>query len=474
MRGATSCPRGFDRLRRHGGRDVGRHDRHRVGGTAALVFVKPPRGWTDATETARLPSPCCPYSQFASSVGISGDTVVVGAPATQAENADNAKGAVYVFVKPAGGWASEPYTAVLSAPDAQQRDNLGTSVAISGNTIVAGAPQAPYHPFETPSRNGKAYAFVSSNGGWTTGTQITKLTASDGAPGDVFGSFVGVSGGSIVVGAPGADVSGNTNQGAAYAFGDVSARIVLTKQLAPGSDAGRCDLQVGGTVVKTGAGHGGFGSLEVLPGTYRVSESAVAGTSLASYASSIACTLNGIPGPGASGTTQLDVTVAKDDLLACTITNKRKPQIVLTKHLVPSSDPGRFDLKIGGTLVRAGAGEGGTGSRLVGPGTYALSEVAEAGTSLSDYTSSIACTRNGGPGPSGTGASLTVSVDWGDALDCTITNRLAATITLRKDLRPSSDPGRFDLKVAGTVVKASAGNGGSGTIQVRAGTYRIS
>ena len=49
-------------------------------------------------------------------------------------------------------------------------------------------------------------------------------------------------------------------------------------------------------------------------------------------------------------------------------------------------------------------------------------------------------------------------------LACTITNQPGATITLTKDLRPSFDPGRFDLKVAGTVVKASAGNGGSGSL----------
>jgi hypothetical protein len=110
-------------------------------------------------------------------------------------------------------------------------------------------------------------------------------------------------------------------------------------------------------------------------------------------------------------------------------------------------------------VVRAGAGEGDSGSRLVGPGTYTLSEVAGAGTSLSNYSSSIACTINGNPGPSASGTSLNVSVDWGDVLACTLTNRMGATITLRKDLRPSSDPGRFDLKVAGTVVKAGAGNG---------------
>jgi hypothetical protein len=190
------------------------------------------------------------------------------------------------------------------------------------------------------------------------------------------------------------------------------------------------------------------------------------------YSSSIACTLNGNPGPSAQGA-QLTVTVAKDDVLACTLTNKRKAHLSLSKQLIPASDPGRFDLKVGGTVVKASAGDGDSGSTQVAPGTYKLSEVAATGTSLSDYTSSIACTRNGSPGPSASGPSLNVSVDWGDVLACTITNRLGATITVRKDLRPSSDPGRFDLKVAGQVVKAAAGNGGSGSTQLPAGTYRV-
>ena len=143
------------------------------------------------------------------------------------------------------------------------------------------------------------------------------------------------------------------------------------------------------------------------------------------------------------------------------------------KHLIPASDSGRFDLRVGGTVVKSAAGEGDSGSTQVVAGTYTLSEAAAVGTNLANYASSIACTRNGSPGPSGSGPSLKVTVGWGDVLTCTITNQPGATITLTKDLRPSSDPGRFDLKVAGTVVKASAGNGGSGSLGVLPGTHRV-
>ena len=121
------------------------------------------------------------------------------------------------------------------------------------------------------------------------------------------------------------------------------------------------------------------------------------------------------------------MTVAVGDQLKCTFTNKRKAQVTLTKHLVPASDPGRFDLKlISGVLVRVvrtGAGEGDSGSIQVAPGTWTVLETAAAGTNLADYRSSIACTRNGGTGPSGTGSSLPVTLAPADVLVCEITNQ---------------------------------------------------
>ena len=121
--------------------------------------------------------------------------------------------------------------------------------------------------------------------------------------------------------------------------------------------------------------------------------------------------------------------MAAGDEAVCTITNKRKAQVTLTKHLVPASDPGRFDLKLSSNtsnlvrVVKSSAGDGDSGSIQVAPGTWTVLESAASGTSLSDYTSSIACTRNGNPGPSGSGASLKVTLSPNDALACTITNQ---------------------------------------------------
>ena len=157
-----------------------------------------------------------------------------------------------------------------------------------------------------------------------------------------------------------------------------------------------------------------------------MAEVASAGTSLANYSTSIACTRNGGPGPSGNGTPQLTVTVDAGDQLDCTLTNRHKAQVTLTKDLVPSSDPGRFDLKlISNTqvkLVKASAADGDFGSIQVAPGTWTVSESAVSGTNLADYSSSIACTLNGNPGPSGSGTSLPVTLAPADVLACTITN----------------------------------------------------
>ena len=88
-----------------------------------------------------------PSDRFGSSVAISGDTLVVGAPSGVCNlTAGNNHGGAYVFVEPATGWsntATMTETAKLTASDGVAGDCFGASVAISGDTIVVGAPNAP-------------------------------------------------------------------------------------------------------------------------------------------------------------------------------------------------------------------------------------------------------------------------------------------------------------------------------------------
>ena len=107
------------------------------------------------------------------SVAISGTTIVAGAPGHTVDGHAQ-QGAVYVFTEPASGWADATQTAELTASDGAASDFLGVSVAVDGATVVAGAPGAA-------SGKGAVYVFSEPAGGWSSGTQTATLTASDGA-----------------------------------------------------------------------------------------------------------------------------------------------------------------------------------------------------------------------------------------------------------------------------------------------------
>jgi FG-GAP repeat len=134
-------------------------------------------------------------------VAVSGDTMVVGA--VQQARA----GAAYVFVRNAGVWTQQ---AKLAASDGNANDEFGSTVAISGDTILVGA-----YGHTGGGNVGAAYVFTRSGVTWTPQQKLTPL---DGASGDWFGCSVGVSGNTAVIGAYGHAVSGKGNPGAAYVF----------------------------------------------------------------------------------------------------------------------------------------------------------------------------------------------------------------------------------------------------------------
>lgn len=184
---------------------------------AVYVFVRPASGWANATETAKLTAADgASADQLGSSVAISGDAIIAGAPGA-AVGGHLGQGAAYVFVKPAGGWGNAaPHTAKLTVAGEVANDSFGISVAVSGDTAVVGAPQERVGPATGP---GAAYVFVKPAGGWAdTGTPVARLTASDGVAPDNFGNSTAIDGDTIVAGAKAADISGNTDQGAVYVF----------------------------------------------------------------------------------------------------------------------------------------------------------------------------------------------------------------------------------------------------------------
>ncbi len=193
---------------------------------SVYVFVEPATGkWASNTQTAELNlNTGQAGDNVGESVGISGNTVVAGVPyfGTTEPGAGGGTGAAAVWVEPSSGWKdTHDQTAILTASDGASGDELGMSVGISGDTIVAGAPDHTVANGQGLTEQGAAYVSTEPATGWTDMTQTSELAAGDGATYDHLGRAVAISGETVVVGAPvhtNANGSGHTQQGAVYVF----------------------------------------------------------------------------------------------------------------------------------------------------------------------------------------------------------------------------------------------------------------
>jgi len=168
---------------------------------SAYVFTRSGTTWTQQQKLTA--SDGADFDNLGSSVAMDGDTAVIGAP-FKIVNGGFDRGSAYVFTRSGTTWTQQQK---LTASDGADFDNLGLNVAVSGDTAIIGAL---YHD-AVATDAGAAYMFTRSG---TTWTQQQKLTASDGASGDFFGGGVAVSGNTVVVGANGA----MSTDGAAYVF----------------------------------------------------------------------------------------------------------------------------------------------------------------------------------------------------------------------------------------------------------------
>jgi FG-GAP repeat len=186
-------------------------------------------------------------------VAISGSTIVAGAPGS-----NSGQGAAYVFSNTSGVWKQ---TAELTASNGAAGDAFGSSVAISGSTIVAGASGSD-------SGQGAIYVFSYSSPLWK---QTVELTASDGAAEDALGTSVAISGSTIVAGAPAHKVGSTVDEGVAYVFSYSAGSWMQTGELTGSGSMldgvstpfGFGDVvAVSGTTIAVGA-HGGGEALYV-------------------------------------------------------------------------------------------------------------------------------------------------------------------------------------------------------------------
>ncbi len=179
---------------------------------AVYVFVKPVAGWSDMTETAKLTaSDRESGDQLGRSVALSGDTLLAGAPFDDCI-AGSGCGTVYVFEKPGGGWATtSAFDAKLTASDADAADHFGVALSFSGDTAAVGQ-------FKINTSDASVYIFEKPAGGWIAPTtEDAKLTASDAALNDRFGTSISISADTLLVGSNADDPLGS-DSGSAYIF----------------------------------------------------------------------------------------------------------------------------------------------------------------------------------------------------------------------------------------------------------------
>jgi len=104
---------------------------------------------------------------------------------------------------PAIASASTVAPAELTASDGAAGNALGTAVAVSGNTVVVGenCGQIGGNTNCNPQHQGAVYVYQMPKNGWGNMTQTAELAPSDGFVGGGFGTSVAISGSTIVVGA---------------------------------------------------------------------------------------------------------------------------------------------------------------------------------------------------------------------------------------------------------------------------------
>lgn len=214
---------------------------------AVYVFVREAGNWLQ--QAYLKASNTDENDLFGWSVAVDGDTLVVsaigedsgatGVDGNQSNNSAIGSGAVYVFVREAGEWNQQAY---LKASNTDANDQFGTSVAVSGTTLVVGAPQEDSTAIgvdgnqSSDSRpdSGAAYVFVREAGVWSQQAYLKAsntggISSSFSDLADRFGTAVAISSDTLVVSAIGEDsnatgVNGNQSNnsaldsGAAYIF----------------------------------------------------------------------------------------------------------------------------------------------------------------------------------------------------------------------------------------------------------------
>jgi len=151
---------------------------------------------------------------FGAAVSLDNNKALVGAP--DHDHALTGQGAVYLFFQNASAADSWDQVRELLAPNPEANESFGSSVSLSQDTALIGAPN---RSVAGKAGQGVAYIIDRNLGGPDHWNALAELTAGDGAAGYHFGAAVSLDNDLALVGAPQAAVLGRVGQGVAYLFG---------------------------------------------------------------------------------------------------------------------------------------------------------------------------------------------------------------------------------------------------------------
>jgi hypothetical protein len=159
---------------------------------SVYVFVRPGNAWTLETKLAAFDG--TQYDRFGESVALSGDTILVGSITADPKGEES--GAAYVYKRSGGMWSTQ---AKLVPADGTADAWFGSAATLAGDRAVIGAAHD-----DTGGHNaGAAYTFTRSGAEWIEGQKLIGVVE-----GGNFGARVAMSGDTLVVGAP-FDASGS-------------------------------------------------------------------------------------------------------------------------------------------------------------------------------------------------------------------------------------------------------------------------
>ena len=159
---------------------------------SAYIFARSRNAWKEQAKL--VASDGAKQDNFGWAVAIDRNIAVIGAPGN--DDAGSSSGAAYIFTFDGANWKEK---VKLIPADLDRSAALGTSVLVQKDTVIVGAPKQTHGGVRF---TGAAFVFQRERDQWV---ERATLSAADADKSDGFGTSVAMSGDTVVVGAPLAD-----------------------------------------------------------------------------------------------------------------------------------------------------------------------------------------------------------------------------------------------------------------------------